>query len=143
MKKFFIALIVFVSILSFGQKTSGKVVVDKNGEVVGRYIGENKTKYHIFVQDEAWEPKKGLKVVLYSASKGQGIVFPKNFGAVNIRKAPNASSPIIAKIDYAEGNLPETFDCLGLENGWYKIKVKGKAAYVKAENMEWDSMDSF
>lgn len=143
MKKILISLVILIATTMYAQKTSGKVVVNKNGEIVGRYIGENKTQYHIQAQDDSWEPKKGLKVVLYSATNGKGIVFPKNTGIINVRKSPNTSASILAKINYKKGDLPETFDCLGLENGWFKIKIKDQLGYVKADNMEWDSMDTF
>lgn len=143
MKKYLISLLVLLAITLNAQKTSGKVVISNGGEVIGRYIGENKTQYHIEVQDEGWETKKGHKVVIYSAVKGQGIIYPKNFGTVNISQSPTISSPVIAKVIYGEGFVPEVYDCLGLTNGWFKIKVNGRIGYVKAENMEWDSMNTF
>ncbi len=143
MKKLFISISIILASTIYAQKTSGKVVVNNSGEVIGRYIGENKTQYHIEVQDDGWETKKGHKVVLYSAVKGQGVIFPKSSGNVNVRQSPSISSPIVAKIIYNDGELPEVYDCLGLKNGWFTIKINERLGYVKAENMEWDSMNTF
>lgn len=143
MKKYLIFLAILAATITYAQKTSEKVVVINGGKEVGRYIGENSTKYHISVHDEGWITKKGNKVVLYSAANGQGIIFPKNFGTVNVRQSPNISASIIGKIISNEGELPDVYECLGLKNGWFKTKINGRLGYVKADHMEWDSINTF
>ena len=123
---------------------SVKVVVNsKTGEVVGRYVRTNANYYIVEMQDEARVPKAGHKVVTYSAANGNGILYCKDWGAVNIRQLPNTSSPVIGKAIYEKGYVPETYPCLGLSNGWYKTEIGGRIGYVKANFMIWDVMDSF
>lgn len=142
MKKLLLALsFTLASLISYAQ-TSEKVVVNQRGEVKGRYIGENSTSYHIGVQDDVWIPKKGMKVVTYSAKNGQGWVYTDSEGAVNMRQSPNPSAPVIAKL-INEDFVPTCYKCLGLENGWFKIKAKGKIGYVKASLFKWDSIQAF
>lgn len=121
---------------------SMKMVVDNKGEVVGRLVKINATTYTVSVQDDYDVPKQGNKVVTFRADKGQGIVYPKNHGNINVRKSPTVKSAIVAKIPAFE-DLPDPYDCLGKANGWYKIKIDGKIGYVRADFMEWDGMCSF
>lgn len=143
MKKYFIGLSLLIATAINAQKTSEKVVVDSKGEVVGRYIKETSTKFQVLVQDNIWVPKKGHKVMLYSASKGQGVIFPKNNGTVNVRKNPSINAPIVAQITFPEGEIPETAECLGFSNGWFKVVSNGVVGYVKSDNVEWNSIDTF
>ena len=119
-----------------------KMVVDNRGNVVGRYIQTNQTTYTVSVQDEIEVPKLGHKIVEYSARNGQGIVYTlrKN---VNVRTQPNLQSPVIFQITSKEGELPQTYPCLGKTKEWYKIKVRGKEGYVRHDLVEWDGMDTF
>ena len=132
-----------VSVFADDQKVLNDIVViDKTGNVVGRYVGETVDKYFISVQDTVPVAKSGLHVELYSAEKGHGIVFLTADGVVNVREKPSTDSKIVAKIQNGDG-IPETYKCLGLEKGWFKIKVDGKIGYVRMDLMAWDSMDTF
>lgn len=142
MKKLLFVLFLAVMTMSGNAQTSGKVVVNMLGEIQGRYVGENATNYHIAVQDDVWIPKKGMKVVKYSAQNGQGWVFTQSDKPVSMRKQPNASSPVIAKLTN-EDFVPTCYPCLGLVNGWFKIRAKGKVGYVSVSLFEWDSIQSF
>jgi hypothetical protein len=119
-----------------------KMVVDNRGNVVGRYVQTNPTTYTVSVQDEIEVPKLGHKIVEYSARNGQGIVYTlrKN---VNVRTQPNLKSPVIFQITCKDGELPQTYPCLGKTKEWYKIKVRGKEGYVRHDLVEWDGMDTF
>ena len=79
---------------------SMKMVVDDKGDVVGRLVKINETTYTVSVQDDYDVPKEGNKVVTFQADKGQGIVYPKNNGNINVRKAPSVKSPVVAKIPF-------------------------------------------
>ena len=122
--------------------TKMKMVVDNRGNVVGRYVQTNQTTYTISVQDEIEVPKLGHKIVEYSARNGQGIVYTlrKN---VNVRTQPSLQAPAFTQITCKEGELPQTYPCLGKTKEWYKIKVKGKEGYVRHDLVEWDGMDTF
>ncbi len=38
---------------------------------------------------------------------------------------------------YEEGEVPIMYDCLGKENGWYKINFDGQIGYVRQDLVEW------
>ena len=123
---------------------SMKMVVDSEGEVVGRLVKINATTYTVSTQEDTDVPKAGHRVVVYSAEKGQGIVY-RNFdrkGNINVRKGPSTKTAVIAKIPDCE-DLPDPYDCLGKVKGWYKIKIDGKIGYVRADLMSWDGICTF
>jgi uncharacterized protein YdbL (DUF1318 family) len=124
---------------------SMKMVVDKKGEVVGRLVKVNADTYTISVQDDYDVPKAGLHVETFSAAKGQGIVYRDQVrvGNINVRKGPSTKSAIIAKIADSRGMIPDDYPCLGLVNGWYKIRINGKIGYVRKDLMCWDGMCTF
>mgnify|MGYP002623941532 CR=1 FL=1 len=137
-------ILLFTALLMCGglSAQSMKMVVDDKGEVVGRFVKTNATTYTVSVQDDGEVPKAGKRVVTFSAEKGQGIVYPKNGGNINVRKSPTVKSPVVAKIPEFDG-IPDAYDCLGKVNGWYKIEIDGKTGYVRADLMKWDGMCSF
>ena len=63
--------------------------------------------------------------------------------------AGDAGAPLEAtEIEQIEDNtidgcVPDCYDCLGLVNGWFKIRINGKTGFVRADLMEWDGMCSF
>ncbi len=118
-----------------------KMVVDNHGNLVGRYVQTNQTTYTVSVQDEIEVPKLGHRIVEYSARNGQGIVYTlrKN---VNVRTQPSLEAPAFTQITCKEGEIPQTYPCLGKTKEWYKIRVKGKEGYVRHDLVEWDGMDT-
>ena len=136
MKKYlFLALFLFGFGLMNAQ--SMKIVVDNNGEAVGRYVKTNKTTYSIIIQGDCTIPKKGHKVVTYSAANGQGVVYynQSRTGSFNVRQRPTTTAPVVA--------MPECDDFLGKKNGLYKISIDVKTGYVRADLMTWDGMCTF
>ena len=119
-----------------------KMVIDSHGNVVGRYVRTNQTSYTVSVQDDLEVPKIGHKIVTYSAKNGQGIVYTHRTH-VNIRTQPDLKSPVITQISTPEGELPQTYPCLGKTQGWYKIRVKGAVGFVRHDLVEWDGIDTF
>ena len=138
-------VLVLVCLPSHAQ--SMKMVVDEQGNVVGRYVKTNQTTYTIGVQDDVEIPIKGHSVVTFSATDGQGSVYrnQKITGNINVRKRPTTESPVVAKIadNSISGYVPECYECLGKINGWYKIRIDGKFGYVRSDLVEWDGMCSF
>ena len=137
--------LVLVVLPSYAQ--SMKMVVDKHGEAVGRYVKTNKTTYTIGVQDDVEVPIKGHRVVTFSAKDGQGIIYrdQSRTGNINVRKRPSTDAPVVAKIadTTALGYVPDCYDCLGKVNGWYKIRIDGKIGFVRSDLVEWDGMCTF
>lgn len=141
----FALALVLVSLPSNGQ--SMKMVVDKYGEVVGRYVKTNKTTYTVTVQDDVEVPINGHRVVTFSAKDGQGAVYrdQNKTGNINVRKRPSTNAPVIAKIadNTITGYVPDCYDCLGKVNGWYKIRIDSKIGFVRSDLVNWDGMCSF
>ncbi len=141
MKILFILLFSVMSATAFSQ--SMKVVVDSAGNVVGRYVRTNADTYTVGVQDIFEVPKSGKRVVEYKASKGQGVIWCKKIGSVNVYNQKSNESEIIGQLIYEDGYVPETYPCLGKKHGWYKTKVNNKEGYVSAELVEWDAIGTF
>ena len=120
-----------------------KVVVDSAGNVVGRYVRTNAETYIVGVQDIFDVPKCGRRVVKYKASKGQGVIWCKRVGRVNVYSRASRKSEIIGQLKYEDGYVPETYPCLGKKRSWYKVKVNNKIGYVPAKLVEWDAIDTF
>jgi uncharacterized protein YgiM (DUF1202 family) len=124
---------------------SMKVVLDKKGDVLGRYVRTNATTYTVSVQDDYDVPKAGNRVVTFRAVNGEGIVYrhPDRKGNINVRKGPSIKSAVVAKITDPGDYLPDPYDCLGKVNGWYKIRIDGKIGYVRGDLLCWDAICTF
>ena len=145
MKQLFLSIALAVMGFCLAQGQSMKMVVDKHGNVVGRYVSTGKSTYTVDVQDRYTVPKAGNRVVTFSAAKGQGVIFrdQTRTGNINVRKSPSTNAAIVAKIPDPEG-VPDTYPCLGkTKSGWYKIRIDGKVGYVRGDLVEWDGMSSF
>lgn len=134
--------------LSFGfvcstYAQSMKMVVDNMGNVIGRYVKTNTDSFTVEVQDTYDVPQKGNKIVTFKAEDGEGVIWCKNPGTVNVRSIPSTKGNIVGKLSYEDGDVPETYPCLGKTDGWYKTQVNGKIGYVRADLAEWDGMDTF
>ena len=136
----------FVSLLccTIIQAQSMKMVVSDNGEVVGRYVRTNADTYTVDVQDSYDVPKAGNRVVTFSAAAGQGIVYrnQEKKGNINVRRDAFRNSTVITQIPEFDG-VPDTYPCLGVKNGYYKIRINEKEGYVRMDMAEWDGMSSF
>lgn len=129
-----------------------KVVIDKDG-CVYRYLADSEEGYYVSVQDEVTIPKQGARVEKYSAQHGQGFVYlNSDVSAANVRMKPTTKSKVLCVIKDAEGYVPSTYPCLGVERQckddgtvslWFKIKVRGKIGYVSRRLMVWDAVNSF
>lgn len=127
-----------------GTNNAAEVVVEKStGEVVGRYVSETETDYVIDIQDQVAVPKSGKEKTFVCAAAGQGFVYPSDFGKWDAYEKPNARSKTVATIEYEEGELPESFRCLGIESQYYKVQLDGKIAYLPIKSMHWDPMNTF
>ena len=142
MKKFLLLVSVLLTTgIAFSQ--SMKMVVDSNGNPIGKYVKTNASTYTVEAQDDFQVPIEGHKIVEFEAVKGQGVVVGRDFGTVNVRNIPSTQGTIVGKIIYEEGELPPTYPCLGKENGWYKINIDGQTGYVREDLVGWDGMDLF
>ena len=119
-----------------------RMVLDKSGNVVGRYVSSNEDTYTVCVQNNYEVPKAGHSVAVFSAANKQGILYTKRTH-VNIRQLPTTESTVVTQISYKKGSVPETYPCIGKVNEWYKIRVNGKEGYVRQDLVIWDGMDSF
>lgn len=126
------------------QAQSMKMVVDKKGEVVGRYVRTTGNSFIVEVQDTYDVPKAGNRVVTFSAVKGQGICYRNQdkVGNINVRKGPSTKTAVVAKIPEFDG-VPDCYPCLGKVKGWYKINIDGVIGYVRQDLACWDGMCTF
>ncbi len=118
------------------------MVIDRQGEVLGRWVSTNASTYTVIVQDEIEIPKIGNKIVTFRARDGKGVLYTKRTH-VNIRQQPDLNSIVICQISNDKNSIPEAYPCLGKTNEWYKINVNGKIGYVRHDLVEWDGMDTF
>lgn len=130
-----------VGAVAFSQ--SMKMVVDSAGNVLGRYVSTNDSTYTVGVQDYGEVPKAGNRVVTFRAVDGQGIIWNKTHGRINVRSIPSTRGKIVGQISYDEEIVPDTYNCLGKVNGWYKIGFNGSVGFVRADLCGWDGMDTF
>ena len=144
MKFRFLLSVLFLALGCVASAQSMKMVVNSKGEPVGRYIKTNATTYTVGVQDDVEIPMEGNRVVTFCAENGQGVVFRDQTrkGNINVRKGPSTKTGVVAKIPETDG-VPDVYDCLGKENGWYKIRIDGKVGYVRGDLVEWDGMSTF
>ena len=145
MKKLILAVLAIVLGCYTMSAQSMKVVVSSSGEVQGRYVRTNASTYTVSVQDHGEVPIAGNHIEEYSAERGQGVVY-RNYSTTNnirVRQGPSTETSVIGIIRDEKGMTPDVFDCLGKENGWYKIRFGGKVAYVRYDLMEWDAINSF
>ena len=119
-----------------------KVVILQDG-TAARFISEDESTYTCEIQDSFSVLKEEARVELWSASDGKGIVYLKEPGYRPSYSDPDLASTIVLDLIYEEGCVPETYSCLGFEDGWYKINLGKSPAYIEAQYVFWDAIDSF
>ena len=119
-----------------------KVVILQDG-TVARYVSENGNAYSCDIQDTFSVPREEVRVELWSASDGKGIVYLKEPGVRPAYSAPDPAAATVLDLIYEEGCVPDTYPCLGLEDGWYKVRVGERPAFIEARYVIWDAVDSF
>ena len=127
---------------SLSSATQMKVVILQDG-TAARYISEDEATYTCDIQDSFTVPKEEASVELWSAAEGKGIVYLKEPGFCPSYSEPDLVSAIVLDLIYEEGCVPDTYTCLGLENGWYKIDMGESPAYIEAKYVNWDAIDTF
>lgn len=138
---FLLLLTSAVTIPAFPQ--SMKMVVDTKGNIVGRYVRTNADSYTVGVQDIYNVSKSGNKIVTFRAENGQGVIWCKQIGKVNVYSSPSTEGEIIGHLVYEDGYVPDTYQCLGKKKGWYMVKIDRKTGYVHGDAVQWDGMDTF
>ncbi|MBO5268063.1 MAG: hypothetical protein J6B13_04805 [Muribaculaceae bacterium] len=141
MKHLLAILAMAVAVPAFSQ--SMKVVVDTAGTVIGRYMHTNADTYTVGVQDIFDVPKVGHKVIKYRAKDGQGVIWCRHPGRVNVYAVPSTKSAVIGQMVYEDGYVPETYPCAGKHRNWFKVKIDGTLGYVPANSVLWDAIDTF
>lgn len=120
-----------------------KMVVDSAGNIAGRYVRTNADTYTVGVQDIFDVPKSGHQTVTFRADKGQGVIWCRQTGSVNVHESPSAKAPVIGQLIYEEGDVPDTYPCAGRKKAWYKVRLDDKTGYVAADSVLWDAIDTF
>ncbi len=134
-----LALLLTVGIQANAQV--GVAVVDRDGEIVGELIDESDTQYRIQEVEGIWIDKEpGMRLVVKTAYRGDGWLYPSCEGNVNVRQKPTTQSAVVASwknpgIDVAQSLW---YKCLGKEGQWYKLKTeKDIVGYVREDLVLW------
>lgn len=120
-----------------------KVIVEADG-TVARYVSEDESTYTGDIQDTYTVGKENARVETWRACDGKGTVYLKEEGESPAYAEPDSSSQIVGKLIYDYGCCPETYDCLGYGDGWFKISLGGDtSAYINEKYVSWDAIDTF
>ncbi|MCR4612756.1 MAG: hypothetical protein K5778_02005 [Bacteroidaceae bacterium] len=123
---------------------SEKVVINsETGAEEGVFVDTDGETYTVMVQDEGQVPCEGREVVVYRAAEGKGWLTAKDYGRFEVRADSEASSEIVGYIQLEEGELPEVYRCLGVDDEWFKIDVNGTVGYIKASLVYWYAINTF
>lgn len=143
MKRVFMCAAAALLSMSLSAQTM-KMVIDAKGNIVGRLVEVQPTRYVVGVQDVYDVPRKGNHIEVFSAKAGQGVVYRRTDreGNINVRERANIRSKVVAKIVETDG-VPDVFPCLGKTGNWYKIRINGRVGYVREDMVDWDGMSSF
>ena len=127
---------------SLAEATTMKVAILQDGHVA-RVSSEDDSTYLCDIQDYFTVNKSDVRVELWSAADGKGIVYLKQSGERPAYSKPDHNSEVVAYLISEEGFVPETYLCLGLSDGWFKVDAGGETAYIEAKYVYWDAIDSF
>lgn len=120
-----------------------KKVIISEGGMVACYLTEDEDNYIGEIQDSVWIPKSRAMVETWYASDGKGIIFLKEFGVVPSYSEPDITSNVVENLIYKEGTCPCVYDCMGYEDGWFKVRMSGSEGYIHEEYVLWDAIDTF
>lgn len=120
-----------------------EVVVSDEGILVGTFLFTDGDRYIVEEQDYAEVPVAGHHVTTMSAEAGEGVVYTFRT-KVNVREFPTTNSAVVAVMPSVEEDMePETFPCLGKEDGWFKISINDKVGYVREDLVTWCYINMF
>lgn len=120
-----------------------KKVIISEGGMVARYLTEDEDNFIGEIQDSVWIPKSRAMVETWYASDGRGVVFLKESGEVPAYAEPDSMSDVVGSLIYEEGLCPDVYDCLGFEDGWFRIRMSGTEGYINEGYVLWDAIDTF
>ena len=119
------------------------LVFDAQDNLEGKLLFTDGDYYAVRMTDYNEVPMEGRRLVTYNADDGQGFVYTHR-SKVNVRESPDTDSSVVTKLPTCpEGEIPQTFPCLGFEFGWYKIRIDDKVGYVRGDLVTWDCADVF
>lgn len=118
-----------------------EVIVSRDG-MIARYLTENKDEYIGEIQDTVRFPRRSSKVETWYASDGKGIVSLKEPGEAPAYAEPDSTARVVGKLIFEYGYCPDCYDCLGLMDGWFKVRLSGAEGYIREEYVNWDAIDS-
>lgn len=105
-------------------------------------INQSKGKFYIIGvgQDEDKILKSQCRVETWTAEDGHGNIYvsSKVKGGIDVRQSATDDAAVIDRLPATEeGDIPESYECMGKTGGWYKISVGEKTGYVKADDVIW------
>lgn len=120
----------------------GKVLILSDG-TVARYVSEDDNSYTGDIQDTFTVSKEEAAVEDWYACDGKGVIFLKEYGKTPVFIKADENSEAIGELCFEEGYVPETLNCTGFGEGWFTVDFNGTNGYVPAQNVIWDTIDTF
>ncbi len=92
-----------------------------------------------FLSDDALEAIGKPRTNTNNTVNDNGHVTRKGHirGNINVRQSPSIQGTIIAKIVEDDS---KSYECLGMVNNWYKIRINGKVGYVRDDMVDWTGL---
>ena len=115
------------------------LVSDRDGSVMGYFLGTENDSYRALLQDEYFIPKDDAHPEIWKASDGKGYVSLTDPGTLDIHESPDAKSPVTGTLTYEDGFCPDVYECLGYSKGWFHIAE----GYVEEASVQWDAINTF
>ncbi len=92
-----------------------------------------------FLSDDALEAIGKPRTNTNNTVNDNGHVTRKGHirGNINVRQSPSIQGTIIAKIVEDDS---KSYECLGMVNNWYKIRINGNVGYVRDDMVDWSDL---
>lgn len=148
-KRIYLITVFMAAMLSANAQKARVAIVDQ--KVKGEYfdvepgaypINQSKGKFYIIGvgQDEDKILKSRCRVETWTAEDGHGFLCVADGvkDDVCVRQSATVAAAVIDRLPATEeGDIPESYECMGKTGGWYKISVGEKTGYVKADDVIW------
>lgn len=127
------------------QGRSGKVVELSNGNFYPLIEkDEEQGCYVLDGQEYSKVPMDKGTVREYRAEDGKGFIYLTKNITIHVYDAPSAGARKISILRGSSHEVPECYQVLSYQNGWYKIRIEGAAGnkisegYVPEKHFSWD-----
>ena len=109
--------------------------------MLGQVVATLDDAYEIEAQDKVTVQKEGVRVELWAAADGKGVVALRSPGSAPVHSAADAGSEVVGTLVWEDGFCPVCLPCLGYEAGWFKVDLDGREGYLPETLATWDFAD--